>query len=119
MEDLIQTELDAAEEYILTQIFGSMDDVKLGGVANWLFVQMTKGKSFHNWLNDNILKMEFLIKGFMTEAGYINGNSLTELIINKAPVLNGTLNLPTLKPIEYAKVLDSIINFKALGQLIR
>lgn len=121
MEDfnVIQSELDAAEEYILTQIFGSMNDIKLGGVANWLFTQITKGKTFHNWLNEFIQKMEFVLKGFITENGYVDGNILTEFIIAKAPILKGALNLPTLKPIDYAKVLDEIIGFQALGQLIK
>lgn len=119
MEDLIQSELDIAEEYILTKIFGSIDDVKLSGVANWLFTQITKGKKFENFLNDNIKKFEFIAKGLMTENGYINGNSLTEIIIKKAPVLNGCINLPTLKPLDYAKLLDEIINFQALGILLK
>ena len=51
MEDLIQTELDIAEEYILTKIFGSIDNVKLSGVANWLFTQISKGKNFENFIN--------------------------------------------------------------------
>lgn len=119
MEDLIQSELDIAEEYILTKIFGSIDDVKLSGVANWLFTQFTKGKKFENFLNDNIKKFEFIAKGLMTENGYINGNSLTEIIIKKAPVLNGCINLPTLKPLDYAKLLDEIINFQALGILLK
>ena len=119
MEDLIQTELDIAEEYILTQIFGCVDNVKLSGVANWLFTQLSKGKKFEQFINENIKKFEFLAKGFITENGYINGNSLSEMIIKKAPLLNGCINLPTLKPIEYAKMLDKIVNFQALGQIIR
>ena len=119
MEDLIQTELDIAEEYILTQIFGSVDNVRLSGVANWLFTQISKGKNFEDFINENIQKFEFIAKGFITEKGYINGNLLTELLIKKAPILNGCINLPTLKPIDYAKTLDSIINFQALGTIIR
>ena len=119
MEDLIQTELDIAEEYILTQIFGSVDNVRLSGVANWLFTQLSKGKNFENFINENIQKLEFIAKGFITENGYINGNLLTEFIVKKAPVLNGCINLPTLKPIDYAKLLDEIINFQALGHIIR
>lgn len=119
MEDLIQSELDIAEEYILTQIFGSIDNVRLSGVANWLFTQISKGKSFEVFLNENIQKLEFISKGFITENGYINGNSLTEVITTKAPILKGCINLPTLKPIDYAKMLDEIINFQALGTIIR
>lgn len=119
MEDLIQTELDIAEEYILTQVFGSVDNVRLSGVANWLFTQVTKGKNFESFINENIQKLEFIAKGFITENGYINGNLLTEFLVKKAPILNGCVNLPTLKPIDYAKMLDSIINFQALGTIIR
>lgn len=117
--DIIQTELDAAEEYILTRIFGSIDDVKLSGVVNWLFTQATKGKNFNSFINETINKFEFLARGFMTETGYINGNSLTEIIVKKAPILNGCVNLPTLKPIDYAKLLDEIINFQALGIILK
>lgn len=119
MEDLIQTELDTAEEYILTKIFGCVDNVRLSGVANWLFTQFSKGKQFEQFVNENIKKFEFFAKGFITENGYINGNLLTEVITKKAPVLNGAINLPTLKPIEYAKLLDEIINFEALGNILR
>ncbi len=119
MEDLIQSELDIAEEYIITQIFGSVDNVKLSGTANWLFTQFTKGKNFTSFVNENISKFEFIAKGFISEDGYINGNSLTEIVTNKIPILNGCLNLPTLKPLEYAKALDEIINFKALGEILR
>jgi hypothetical protein len=119
MEDLIQSELDIAEEYILTQIFGSIDNVKLSGVANWLFTQISKGKNFEDFINENIQKFELLAKGFITETGYINGNLLTEFLVKKAPILNGCINLPTLKPIDYAKLLDGIINFQALGILIK
>lgn len=119
MEDLIQSELDIAEEYILTQIFGSLENVKLSGVANWLFTQVTKGKSFEVVLNENIQKFELIAKGFITETGYINGNSLTEFLTTKAPILKGCVNLPTLKPIDYAKMLDEVINFQALGKIIR
>ena len=119
MEDLIQSELDIAEEYILTRIFGSIDNVRLSGVANWLFTQVTKGKNFEAFVNDNIQKLEFIAKGFITETGYINGNLLTEVISEKAPILKGCVNLPTLKPIDYAKMLDEVINFQALGKIIR
>lgn len=119
MEDLMQSELDIAEEFILTQTFGSLDNVKLSGVASWLFSQITKGKNFEDFINDNINKFEFIAKGFMTETGYINGNTLTEFITAKAPILKGCISLPTLKPIDYAKTLDGIINFQALGTIIR
>lgn len=119
MEDLIQTELDLAEEYILVRMFGNLDDIKLSGVANWMFVQVTKGKNFNKFLNEYIEKFEFIARGFITETGYIDGNALTEIITSKAPILQGALNLPTLKPIEYARMLDEIINFEALGKLIK
>lgn len=121
MEDFnaIQSELDAAEEYILTKIFGGLDNIRLTGVSNWIFTQVTKGKNFQSFLNEYIQIFEKLAKGFITENGYVDGNSLTELVTNKAPILKGALNLPTLKPIDYAKMLDEIINFEALGQIIK
>lgn len=121
MEDfnVIQSELDAAEEYILTKIFGSLDNIRLNGASNWIFTQVTKGKNFQNFLNEYIQILEKIAKGFITENGYVDGNSLTEFVITKAPALRGALNLPTLKPIDYAKMLDEIINFEALGQIIK
>lgn len=121
MEDFnaIQSELDAAEEYILTKIFGSLDNIRLTGASNWIFTQVTKGKNFQSFLNEYIQIFEKLAKGFITENGYVDGNSLTELVTAKAPILRGALNLPTLKPIDYAKMLDKIINFEALGQIIK
>lgn len=119
MEDLIQSELDVAEEYILTQIFSSIDNVKLTGLAGILFTQLSKGKNFENFINEQLQKLEFYARCFMTENGYVNGNALTEALTTKAPILKGCINLPTLKPIEYAKMLDEFINFQALGHIIR
>jgi hypothetical protein len=119
MEDLLQTELDIAEEYILTKLFGNVNNIRLNAVPNWLFTQIAKGKKFEDFLNENIQKLEFISKGFMTETGYLDGNRITEIICNKVPILRGCVNLPTLKPIEYAKMLDEFINLEALGQLIK
>lgn len=119
MEELIQQELDLAEEYILVKIFGSLDNIRLSAVPNWLFTQFSKGKNFEDFLNENLKKFEFIAKGFMTDKGYIDGDRVTEMITSKAKVLNGAISLPTLKPIEYAKMLDEIINFEAIGILIR
>ena len=119
MEDLRQSELDIAEEYILTKLFGDLNNIRLNAVPNWLFTQFSKGKKFEDFLNENIQKLEFISKGFMTENGYIEGNRISEIIGDKAPILKGCINLPTLKPIDYAKMLDEVINFEALGQLIR
>lgn len=119
MEDLIQSELDAAEEYILTRVFGSIDNVKLPGIAGLIFNQISKGKNFETFINDNIKKLEFYARCFITDTGYINGTALTEVLTSKAPILKGCINLPTLKPIDYAKTLDEFINFQALGQIIR
>lgn len=119
MEDLIQSELDLAEEYILTKIFGNVCDIRLNAVPNWLFTQVSKGKKFEDFLNENIQKAEFICKGFMTENGYLQGDRISELISDKVPMLKGCINLPTLKPIDYAKMLDEVINFEALGHIIR
>lgn len=119
MEDLLQQELDIAEEYILTKLFGDINNVRLNAVPNWIFTQFSKGKKFEDFLNENIQKLEFISKGFMTETGYLDGNRLSEVISNKAPILKGCVNLPTLKPIDYAKMLDEVINFEALGLIIR
>lgn len=119
MEDLLQQELDIAEEYILTKLFGDINNIRLNAVPNWLFTQFTKGKKFEDFLNENIQKLEFICKGFMTENGYIEGNRISEIISDKAPILKGCVNLPTLKPIDYAKMLDEVINFEALGHIIR
>ncbi len=119
MEDLRQQELDLAEEYILAKIFGSVENIRLNTVPNWLFTQFSKGKKFEDFINENIQKFEFIAKGFMTENGYIDGNRVTEMIVNKATILNGALSLPTLKPIDYAKMLDEIIGFEALGSILR
>ena len=119
MEDLRQQELDIAEEYILVKLFGSVDNIRLNTVPNWLFTQFSKGKKFEDFINENIQKFEFVAKGFMTDTGYIDGNRVTEMLTNKATILKGALNLPTSKPIEYAKMLDEIIGFEALGNILR
>ena len=119
MEDLIQAELDIAEEYVLTRIFGSLDNVKLTGIAGFAFTQLSKGKNFENYINEQLQKLEFFARCFMTDNGYVNGLTLTEAITTKVPILRGCISLPTLKPIDYAKMLDEFINFQALGQIIK
>lgn len=119
MEDLIQQELDIAEEYILTKLFGNINNIRLNAVPNWIFTQIAKGKSFENYINELIQKFEHISKDFMTDTGYLDGNKITEVITNKVPILKGCVNLPTLKPIDYAKMLDEIIGFEALGLIIR
>ena len=117
MESVIQSELDIAEEYILSKLFGDIYNIKLGLVVNT--VLNLKGVNLHNLINQKILEFENKIKPYMTETGYIDGNKLTETLTNKFVILKGCITFPTLKPIEYAKILDEMIGIEAIGMLLK
>lgn len=117
MDNVIQSELDIAEEYILSKLFGDIYNIRLGMVAN--AVLNLKGVNLQDLINRKLLEIEDKVKPYMTETGYMDGNKLTETLTNKFPILKGCITFPTLKPIEYAKILDELIGIEVIGQVLK
>ena len=116
MPNRIQQELDIAEEYILTRLF---QDVKNPVISKKLqLVMIAKNINFDEFINEKIQIFEEFSKDFMTEDGYYNGNQLTKLLALKFPEFENA-QLPNMKPIEVAKMLDNFLNLESIGQMIQ
>lgn len=116
MPNRIQQELDIAEEYILTRLF---QDVKNPVISKKLqLVMIAKNINFDDYINEKIEIFEEFSKDFMTDDGYYNGHQLSRALALKFPAFSNT-ELPNMKPIEVAKMLDSFINIESIGQMIQ
>jgi hypothetical protein len=116
MPNRIQQELDIAEEYILTKLF---QDVKNPVISKKLqLVMIAKNINFDEFINEKIAVFEEFSKDFMTDDGYYNGNQLSRALALKYPNFSNT-ELPNMKPIELAKMLDSFIGLDKIGNLIQ
>lgn len=117
MTEAIQSELDTAEKFILDKVFGDATNIELGTKVKMWF--LSKNLNADVYINEKIKMFEAVAKDYITPNGYVDGNRLTEMIVLKCPVLKGCIALPTLKPVEYAQLVDMFINFEALGKLIK
>lgn len=116
MPNRIQQELDIAEEYILTKLF---QDVKHPVISKKLqLVMIAKNINFDEFINEKIAVFEEFSKDFMTEDGYYNGNQLSRALALKYPNFSNT-ELPNMKPIEVARMLDNFLNLESIGQMIQ
>lgn len=116
MPSRIQRELDIAEEYVLTRLFGSVDNPVISKKLQ--LVLIAKNINFDDFINEKIEIFEEFSKDFMNEDGYYNGNQLSRALALKFPLLQD-IQLPNMKPIELVKMLDSVINLDSIGQMIQ
>ena len=114
---VIQSELDRFEEYILTKVFGDVNNLQCSKVIQ-LYL-MSKNIKLEQFINEKILMFEAFISEYMTSEGIVEGDRLTKYVIERYPALNGCITLPSLKLSEYAKMIDEIIGFEAVGHIIR
>ena len=117
VNEVIQSELDRFEEYILTKIFGSISNLQCNKVIQ-LYL-MSKNIKLEQFINNKIQMFEAFISDYMTSDGIVEGDRLTKYVIEKCPALNGCITLPSLKLSEYAKIIDEIIGLNAVGHIIR
>ena len=117
VNEVIQSELDKFEEYILTKIFGNINNLQCSKVIQ-LYL-MSKNIKLEQFINEKILMFETFISDYMTSEGIVEGDRLTKCVIEKYPTLNGCITLPSLKLSEYAKIVDEIIGLEAVGHIIR
>ena len=117
VNEVIQSELDRFEEYILTKIFGNINNLQCSKVIQ-LYL-MSKNIKLEQFINNKIQMFEAFISDYMTSDGIVEGDRLTKYVIEKYPALNGCITLPSLKLSEYAKIIDEIIGLNAVGHIIR
>lgn len=117
VNEVIQSELDRFEEYILTKIFGNINNLQCSKVIQ-LYL-MSKNIKLEQFINNKIQMFEAFISDYMTSDGMVEGDRLTKYVIEKYPALKGCITLPSLKLSEYAKIVDEIIGLNAVGHIIR
>lgn len=117
VNEVIQSELDRFEEYILMKIFGNINNLQCSKVIQ-LYL-MSKNIKLEQFINNKIQMFEVFISDYMTSDGMVEGDRLTKYVIEKYPALKGCITLPSLKLSEYAKIVDEIIGLDAVGHIIR
>lgn len=117
VNEVIQSELDRFEEYILMKIFGNINNLQCSKVIQ-LYL-MSKNIKLEQFINNKIQMFEAFISDYMTSDGMVEGDRLTKYIIERYPALKGCITLPSLKLSEYAKIVDEIIGLDAVGHIIR
>ena len=117
VNEVIQSELDRFEEYILMKIFGNINNLQCSKVIQ-LYL-MSKNIKLEQFINNKIQMFEAFISDYMTSDGIVEGDRLTKYFIEKYPALKGCITLPSLKLSEYAKIVDEIIGLDAVGHIIR
>jgi hypothetical protein len=116
MRNQIQRELDRAEEYILTVLFGDYKNPVLSKKIQLFLI--AKGINFEDYINKKIELFEEFSYDFMTEEGYYEGSKLTKALLLQFPQLAG-LEIPDIKPIDFFKMLNNLIGLEAIGRVIQ
>ena len=116
--EVIQSELDRFEEYVLTKIFGNINNLQCNNLIIQLYLK-SKNIKLEQFINKKILMFEAFISDYMTSDGIVEGDRLTKYVIEKYPSLNGCITLPSIKLSEYTKIVDEIIGLDAVGHIIR
>lgn len=102
MRSEIQKELDRVEEYVLSQLFGDIENPVIDKKFQ-LFLAF-KRTTFDEFINSKIEIFEEFTKKFMREDGLLDGEKLSEVICIQYPILSG-LKLPTARLIDYVKII--------------
>lgn len=116
MRSLKQRELDRAEEYVLTALFGDINRPVLSPKVQLFLV--AKNINFDDFINEKIAIFEEFSKDFMNDEGFYIGEKISKVIAIKYPQLNG-LNIPDIKPIDLFKMLNNLIGLENIGQAIQ
>jgi hypothetical protein len=116
MRNQIQRELDRAEEYVLTALFGDISSPRLSPKVKLFLV--AKNISFDEFINEKIDMFETFSKDFMNEDGYYIGERLSKALSIQYPQLQG-LEIPDIKPIDFFKAVNQLVGLEKLGQIIQ
>ena len=115
MRNNIQRELDRAEEQILTQLFGDINNPRISPKIQ--MAMSIKGVSFDDFINEKIKIIENFMKDFMLEDGYIDTNKIKIYLVDKYPALEG-INLPPMRPIDLVNIIDLFFPIENMGKII-
>ena len=116
MTNLVQRELDKAEEYVFRKLFGSPENPVISQKLR--FIMIAKQINFDEFINEKIKIFEMFASDFMDENGFFRGKQISQALILKFPALTG-LELPDVRPLELVEILDELIGFDKLGKLIQ
>lgn len=116
MRNQIQRELDRAEEYVLTALFGDVNNPRISNKIKFFLI--AKNINFDDYINTRIAMFEEFSQDFMTDEGYYDGDKLTKALKLQFPLLEG-LNIPNMKPIDFFKMLDKLVGLETIGQMIQ
>lgn len=114
--DIKQQELDMAEEYILSKLFGNATNPVIS--KKWEAILILKNINYREKINEYLNIFEIFAKDLQKENGYFDGNKTTQLMILQFPYLQG-LVLPDIRPIDLARFIDGIVNLEKLGAYLR
>lgn len=112
-QNLIQIELDMVEEYILTCLFGNIQNPQVNSTIKSFLA--LRGANLAEIINSYIDRFEDIIKPLLKENGYIDGEKLSKLLevkLNQNISLSGDCRL-----IDVARVFEQ--QLLSLGSLIR
>ena len=112
----IQKELDKAEEYMLTELFGNIDNLQIS--KNLQFALKFKGINLTDMINFGINKFESFAKDYMREDGFLDTEKIIKILAVQFPFLSG-LNPPTIRLIDLIKKIDGVIPLRKIGEIIR
>ena len=114
--DVRQSELDMAEELVLTKLFGNAQAPIIS--KKWEMLLALTGVDYRQKINDCLLIFEQFAKDAQKENGMFDGQKISRLMIIQFPQLQG-LNLPDIRPIDLARLIDGMINLEQLGVYLR
>ena len=116
MRNLMQRELDRAEEYVLTALLGDVQKPIISKKIQFFLV--AKGIDFDSFINQKIQVFEEFSKDFMNDEGYYIGDKISKALVLQFPELQG-LEIPDIKPIDLFKMLNNLIGLEAIGKMIQ
>jgi hypothetical protein len=111
-----QKELDKAEKYILDKLFGDISKPTISKKLQMVLV--AKNIDFDDFINKKIQIFEEFSKDIMTNEGLYDGAKVSKLLVVQFPLLEG-LNVPDIKPLDLAIMIDNIIGLDTVGQWIQ
>ena len=114
--DIKQQELDMAEEYILSKLFGNATNPVIS--KKWETILILKNINYREKINEYLNIFEIFAKDLQKENGYFDGNKTTQLMILQFPYLQG-LVLPDIRPIDFFRLVDNLIGLDKIGEIIQ
>lgn len=114
--DVKQQELDIAEEYVLSKLFGNATNPIIS--KKWEAILILKNVNYREKINEYINIFEAFAKDLQKENGSFDGDKTTKLLILQFPYLEG-LVLPDIRPIDLFRLVDNLVGLDKIGELIQ